>query len=109
MWTELSKPWQACLELALEAYWYDCIPIGAVVTGPDTRLETIVVALFTEQDAHFHNDQFPAGVFWEMYAKTLPQGIGLGRRLYEQGKLKTLRKNCVAACDVYDRLALLGK
>jgi tRNA(adenine34) deaminase len=209
MWTELSKPWQACLELAWEAYCDDCIPIGAVVTGPDgeilshgrnriyekvkpggvngaalahaetealqgldldrvdahrctlytttepcpmcmgtfymsglrtlhyaardpyagstnllgttwylsqkpieisgpdTRLETIVVALFTEQDAHFHNDQFPAGVFWEMYAKTLPEGIGLGQRLYEQGELKTLRENCVAACDIYDRLALL--
>jgi tRNA(Arg) A34 adenosine deaminase TadA len=31
-WNELSPPWQACIELAWEAYCDDCIPIGAVVT-----------------------------------------------------------------------------
>jgi tRNA(adenine34) deaminase len=31
MWSELDKPWQACLELAWEAYCDDCIPIGVVV------------------------------------------------------------------------------
>jgi tRNA(adenine34) deaminase len=35
MWETLSTPWQACLELAWEAYCDDCYPIGAVVTGPD--------------------------------------------------------------------------
>lgn len=35
MWSDLLLPWQACLELAWEAYCEDCIPIGAVVTGPD--------------------------------------------------------------------------
>jgi Cytosine/adenosine deaminases len=33
MWSELDKPWQACLELAWEAYCDDCVPIGAVVTN----------------------------------------------------------------------------
>jgi tRNA(adenine34) deaminase len=32
MWSELSPAWQACFELAWEAYCNDCIPIGAVVT-----------------------------------------------------------------------------
>jgi tRNA(Arg) A34 adenosine deaminase TadA len=32
LWGNLSIPWQACLELAWEAYCDDCIPIGAVVT-----------------------------------------------------------------------------
>jgi tRNA(adenine34) deaminase len=35
MWDSLSHPWQACLELAWEAYCDDSIPIGAVVTGAD--------------------------------------------------------------------------
>lgn len=32
MWSDLPLPWQACFELAWEAYLDDCIPIGAVVT-----------------------------------------------------------------------------
>jgi hypothetical protein len=32
MWSDLTPAWQACLELAWEAYCDDCIPIGAVVT-----------------------------------------------------------------------------
>jgi hypothetical protein len=35
MWETLSPPWQACLELAWEAYCDDSIYIGAVVTGAD--------------------------------------------------------------------------
>jgi tRNA(Arg) A34 adenosine deaminase TadA len=35
LWSDLSLSWQACFELAWEAYCDDCIPIGAVVTGPD--------------------------------------------------------------------------
>ncbi|MEZ0396429.1 MAG: nucleoside deaminase [Anaerolineales bacterium] len=39
-WSELLSPWQACLELAWEAYCNDCIPIGAVVTGPKGEILT---------------------------------------------------------------------
>ena len=35
MWDELSKPWQAVLELAWQAYCDDCYPIGAVVTNAE--------------------------------------------------------------------------
>jgi tRNA(Arg) A34 adenosine deaminase TadA len=35
LWDELSLPWQACMELAWEAYCDDCFPIGAVVTSAD--------------------------------------------------------------------------
>ena len=38
MWSELDKPWQACLELAWEAYCADCVPIGAVVTDADGNI-----------------------------------------------------------------------
>ena len=38
MWSELSEPWQACLELAWEAYCHDCYPIGAVVTDKDGNI-----------------------------------------------------------------------
>jgi tRNA(adenine34) deaminase len=30
-WIELSPAWQACLEMAWEAYTCDCVPVGAVV------------------------------------------------------------------------------
>jgi len=40
MWSELACPWQACLELAWEAYCDDCYPIGAVVTDPAGRILT---------------------------------------------------------------------
>jgi len=38
MWHELALPWQICLSLAWEAYCDGCIPIGAVVTGPDGEI-----------------------------------------------------------------------
>jgi tRNA(adenine34) deaminase len=208
MWSDLLKPWQACFELAWEAYCEDCIPIGAVVTdengkilsrgrnrvyprwmweqrpstgadiahaevealqhldytdldqyfcilytttepcpmcmgmfymsgvrtlhfaardpfagstnmlgttwylnrkpikvsGPDLVLESIIVSLFVEQELGFHSGKFPEGLFWEMYGKAIPEGIGLGRRLYEQGELRTMRKGGMTARDVYDRL-----
>ncbi len=206
MWSDLLKPWQVCLELAWEAYCDDCIPIGAVVTGPDgeilargrnrvyekvkpggvngaalahaetealqgldldavdphccalytttepcpmcmgtfymsgvrtlhfaardpyagstnmlgttwymsrkpikisgpdTRLETIVVALFAEQDSHFHNNQFPAGVFWEMYREAIPGGIELGLELARTGVLQGLRKQGATAQEVMEFL-----
>jgi tRNA(adenine34) deaminase len=31
MWSDLTPAWQACIELAWEAYCDDCIPIGAAV------------------------------------------------------------------------------
>lgn len=40
MWDELSNPWQACLELAREAYCNDCYPIGAVVTDEGGKILT---------------------------------------------------------------------
>lgn len=40
MWSDLPLPWQACFELAWEAYCDDCYPIGAVVTGPDGKILT---------------------------------------------------------------------
>jgi tRNA(adenine34) deaminase len=38
MWNTLALPWQACLEEAWEAYCMECLPIGAVVTGPDGQI-----------------------------------------------------------------------
>jgi hypothetical protein len=38
MWSDLLKPWQACFELAWEAYCEDCIPIGAVVTDENGKI-----------------------------------------------------------------------
>ena len=207
MWSDLPTPWQACLELAWEAYCDDCIPIGAVVTdlggnvlargrnriyekikpgghmngaalahaevealraldfdavdphtcilytttepcpmcmgtlymsgvrtlhfaardpfagsinmlgttwylsrkpikvsGPDLQLESIVVALFAEQDAHFHNGKFPAGLFWEMYRDAIPDGVELGLKLARMGILLDLRKQSATAHEVMEFL-----
>ena len=207
MWENLSTPWQACLELVWEAYCDDCLPIGAVVTGPDgniltrgrnriyekikpgdhtngaalahaevealrtfdfdavdphgcvlytttepcpmcmgmfymsglrtlhyaardpfagsvnmlgttwylsrkpikvsgpdTRLEAIVVALFVEQDSHFHNGKFPAGLFWEMYREVIPDGVGFGLELARTGALQGLRKRGAMAQEVMEFL-----
>jgi tRNA(Arg) A34 adenosine deaminase TadA len=38
MWSELSIPWCACLELAWEAYHDDCKPIGAVITDKNGNI-----------------------------------------------------------------------
>ena len=206
MWSDLIRPWQACLDLAWEAYCNDCYPIGAVVTdadgkvlssgrnriyekktrhgrrpgneiahaelealqalnygkpdrhtcilytttepcpmcmgtfymsglrtltyaardpyagsvnmlgstwylshkpikvsGPDPMLETFIVALFVEQDLNFHDAKLQ-GLFWEIYGKVLPKGIGLGQQLYDLGNLKAMRKGGLAACDVFDQL-----
>ncbi len=40
MWPDLATPWQACVELAWEAYCDDCYPIGAVVTDADGKILT---------------------------------------------------------------------
>jgi tRNA(adenine34) deaminase len=212
MWSDLIRPWQACLELAWQAYCDDCYPIGAVVTdadgnvlsrgrnriyenktrrgrspgselahaevealqtldygsldhhscilytttepcpmctgmlymsglrtihyaardpwagslnllgttlymrrksfkivGPDPALEPLLVALYTEQDLRFHSGKLPDGLFWEMYAKTFPEGIRAGQSLFEHEDLKAMRKSRLAAGDVFDRLAFIGK
>jgi tRNA(adenine34) deaminase len=210
MWSELSKPWQACLELAWEAYCDDCIPIGAVVTGPDEeiltrgrnriyekvkpggvngaalahaevealqgldldavdphrcalytttepcpmcmgtfymsglrtlyfaardpfsgstnllgttwylsrkpiktsgpdpRLESIVVALFAEQEAHFHNGKFPEGLFWEMHKQVVPVGVELGLELARKKVLAGLRERGATAREVMGLLLSQG-
>jgi tRNA(adenine34) deaminase len=77
------------------------------VYGPDPALESTIMSLFVEQELGFHAGKFLEGLFWEMYEMTIPEGISLGRRLYEQGELKTMRKSGMAARDVYDRLTLL--
>jgi tRNA(adenine34) deaminase len=210
MWSDLSRPWQACFELAWEAWCNDCYPIGAVVTdasgivltrgrnriyeknarqdrlpwnelahaevealqnldftkvdqhtcvlysttepcpmcmgmfymsglrtlhyaardpyagsvnllgttwylsrkpikvsGPEPLLESVIVALFVEQELGFHDGKFPEGLFWEMVGNAIPEGIDLGRRLFEQGELKAMQKDGVPACDVYNRIMFL--
>jgi hypothetical protein len=48
-------------------------------------------------------------VFWDFYRKTLPKGLDLGQRLYEQGELKTMRRVGAPAGALFDQLAgLLG-
>jgi tRNA(adenine34) deaminase len=79
------------------------------VFGPDPAIESTIVSLFVEQELGFHAGKIPEGLFWEMYGKAIPEGIGLGRCLYEQSMLKTMRKSGMVARDLYDRLALIVK
>jgi tRNA(adenine34) deaminase len=212
MWSDLSRPWQACFELAWEAWCNDCYPIGAVVTdargivltrgrnriyekntrqgrlpgnelahaevealqnldftkvdqhtcvlysttepcpmcmgmfymsglrtlyyatrdpyagsvnllgttwylsrkpikvsGPVPELEPIIEALFVEQDLRFHDEKLPEGLFWEVVANAIPDGIWLGQKLFEQGELLMMQKNGNIASEVFDRIVLFAK
>ncbi len=40
MWDTLSKPWQAAIEMAWEAYCIETVPIGAIVTDCDGNILT---------------------------------------------------------------------
>jgi tRNA(Arg) A34 adenosine deaminase TadA len=212
-WEMLSKPWQACLDLAWEAYCNDCIPIGAVVTdadgnilargrnrifdknhpagrlrgnelahaevealqaldytaidahtcilytstepcpmfmgtfymsglrtlhfasrdpwagsvnllgttwylsrkpikvaGPlDPLVETILVALFVEQDFTIHGGELPAGAFYARLGEVVEPGIAFGRRLWHAGELRRLRQEGASAEEMFNRLVLLAK
>lgn len=79
------------------------------ISGPDPALESTIVSLFVEQELGIYAGKIPEGLFWESYGKAIPEGIGLGRRLFEQSQLKTMRKSGMAASDVYDRIALFIK
>jgi len=212
MWETLTRPWQACLELAWEAYCEDCLPIGAVVTdssgdvlaqgrnrvyprskwdghsrgveiahaevealhnldyagldrhacalftttepcpmcmgtfymsglrtlnyaardpwagsvnllgktwyldrkpikviGPDALLESILVALFVEQELRFHDGLLPESQFWEMVREAIPGGIVLGRRLYMQQDWNKMMVHGVTASNAFDELEFLVK
>jgi tRNA(adenine34) deaminase len=78
------------------------------VFGPDPELEPVIVALFFEQDLRVHDGKIPEGLFWKMYAEAIPEGIGLGQRLYDQGELKEMRLSGLPACDVYNRILLFA-
>lgn len=207
MWSDLPTPWQKCLELAWEAYCDDCIPIGAIVTGPDGNilsrgrnrifervkpgghrngaalahaevealrqldldsmdphscslytttepcpmcmgtfymsglrnlfyaardpfagsvnmigttwylrrkpikvsgpvalLEPIVVALFVEQEARFHQGNLPEGLFWDMHREAIPGGVKLGLDLTQSETLLVLRKHEALAEEVMEML-----
>ena len=69
-------------------------------SGPDPRLESIIVALFTEQEAHFHNDKFPEGLFWEMHKQVVPAGVELGLELARKKVLAGLRERGATAREV---------
>lgn len=38
LWNQLSKPWQASVQMAWEAYCCGSMPIGAAVAGPDGKV-----------------------------------------------------------------------
>ncbi len=77
------------------------------VTGPHPQLEPLLVALFAEQDLHFHNWRFPSGIFWEMYAQAIPEGIALAQALARSRTLVAMRNSGSLAQEVFDRLLLL--
>jgi tRNA(Arg) A34 adenosine deaminase TadA len=74
------------------------------VSGPVPPLEEIVVALFAEQDGHFHNEKFPEGVFWKMHRDAISGGVELGMELARTGVLQDLRKRGATAQEVMELL-----
>lgn len=76
------------------------------VSGPQQSLESVITAMFVEQELNFHGGKLPESLFWDMYRKALPDGFVLGQSWYDQGSLKTMREGNIDASEVYKRLAL---
>ena len=55
MWEALSKPWQACVEQAWEAYCAGSIPIGAVIVDMDGAV------IVRARNRIFENGRLPFG------------------------------------------------
>jgi tRNA(Arg) A34 adenosine deaminase TadA len=213
MWSDLTPPWQACVELAWEAYCNDCIPIGAVVTDADGNIltrgrnriyerqatkgkrngdelahaemdalyrldfdavdlhscvlytttepcpmcmgtfymsgvrtlhyasrdpwagsvnllgatwylsrkpikvlgpadpvfESVIVALFVDQDCNNNGGVLPAGQFYARIGEVFSDEIELGQQLCRSGELSKMRRDAVSVEKVFNRLASLVK
>jgi tRNA(adenine34) deaminase len=74
------------------------------VSGPVSLLEPVVMALFAEQEARFHNQVLPAGLFWDMCREAIPNGVELGLQLARTGMLLEFKKQGTPAKEVLETL-----
>lgn len=74
---------------------------------PDLQLETILVALFVEQDCGVHNGELPAGMFYARMAEVVEPGVEFGKLLWGTGELRRMRQDGIPAEEVFKRLIFL--
>jgi tRNA(adenine34) deaminase len=77
------------------------------VSGPAPELESAIIAMFVERELGYYCGKLPVGIFWEKYGSVLPEGIELGKRLFEQGELKKMRTSRIPDDEVYNRILQL--
>ena len=78
------------------------------VVGPlDPLIETILVALFVEQDCGFHDGRLPAGPFYPRLAEVVSPGIAFGKRLWRSDQLRRMRQAGITFDEVFNQLILL--
>jgi tRNA(adenine34) deaminase len=95
-------PFAGSTNLLGKTWYLDRKPIK--VAGPDKLLEPLITALFVEQALHEQNGQRAVDDLWKLYAKCIPRGMELGRRLYEEQYLISKRKGNATAIQVFDGL-----
>jgi hypothetical protein len=99
-------PWAGSVNLLGTTPYLSRKPI-TVHDPPDPGLETILVALFVEQDCGIHDGQLPAGGFYARLAEVVSPGIAFGRRLWRSGELRRMRQAGIPPDEVFKRLIFL--
>jgi len=95
-------PYAGSTNLLGKTWYLDRKPIK--VTGPDKLLEPLITALFVEQAMRVHDGQLPMDELWKRYAKYIPEGLELGRRLYKEQYLIGKRTGIATPMQVFDGL-----
>lgn len=99
-------PWAGSTNLLGTTPYLSRKPVK-VFGPPDPHLETIFAALFVERDCGVHDGSLPAGMFYARMNEVLGPGVAFGRRLWESGELRRLRREGNPVGEVFDRLIFL--
>jgi len=100
-------PWAGSVNL-LGKTWY-LSQKKITLSGPQARIEPILVALFVEQELRFHDGQLPQDQFWKVVAETIPRGGNLGFHMYQQLVLNRLRARGESAANAFEEMAILDQ
>ncbi|HEX7541955.1 MAG TPA: nucleoside deaminase [Anaerolineales bacterium] len=99
-------PWAGSVNM-LGTTWYLSRKQIKVIGPLDQLVETILVAMFVEQDCSFHDGQLPEGAYYPRLAEVVSPGIAFGKRLWQSGQLRQMRQVGIPADEVFNRLIFL--
>jgi hypothetical protein len=99
-------PWAGSINMLGTTWYLSRKPIK--VFGPlDPLVETILVALFVEQDCGYHDGSLPEEAFYFRLAEVVSPGIEFGKLLWQSGQLRQMRRTGIPADEVFNRLIFL--